>query len=489
MKKKLVNSSQIKLSKNIIGFVSLGCPKALVDTEKLINTITRYGYQIANSYELADLVVVNTCGFIESAVEESFQAIAEALSVSNSVMVCGCLGVKADEIINKFPQLKAIVGANHDQIISAILKLLPPSKQLPKREFLNANGGIKLTPPQYAYIKIAEGCNHKCSFCVIPKLRGKLISRSLKEIVSEAELLAQNGCQEIILIAQDLLAYGSDFKNGKNFQNLFLKLIDKLAEIGIWIRLHYLYPYPLVDHLIEKMAENKILPYLDIPLQHVSFRLLRSMKRPAFSYKQNMVDNHSQVLINQINHWRKKLPELTIRSSFIVGYPNEQESDFEELLSFLVEAQLDRVGCFTYSPISGAKANNIIEQIPEQIKIERQKRLMKVQEKISRSKLKKRVGKIYEVIVQNIITNQKHKYIQARSYSESPNIDGDILIPLNNLNINLKNINKGDHFQVRITNSSTHDLEAEIIRELPRFNPNAQISKPSRISSISVVTA
>lgn len=482
-----------------IGFVSLGCPKALVDTEKIISALKLQGYQSVDNYKFADLVLINTCGFINTAIEESMSAIAEALAEiqdEGAVVVCGCMGNNPQRILDKFPQVKAVVGTDAKEVIDVVNKVRPLKipKSFTDKLYLPLHG-IKLTPAQYSYVKIAEGCNHKCKFCIIPQMRGKLISRSIKDIVSETQSLINNGCQEILLIAQDLLAYGMDFraKNANPKKIPIIELIDELAKLPAWLRLHYIYPYPFVEEIIYRMADGKVLPYLDIPLQHVSARILRSMQRPASGVSNiNSTKNHSKILLTRINNWRKAVPELTIRSTFIVGYPGEQESDFEELLSFIGEANLDRVGCFTYSQVEGAAANKLSEQISEELKFERQNRLMKLQEKISKAKLKKRIGKNYEVIIQNKVNIEGENYYLSRSFAEAPDIDGDVLIPEKSvLELQKKEeLANGQHLEVKIVKSDTHDLIAKAIKVIPNeiIKVNSGNSTNSKLKAIPIST-
>lgn len=479
-----------------VGFVSLGCPKALVDCEQIITKLKILGYQTSNNYQNADLVLVNTCGFIESAVDESFSAIAEALQANGRVVVSGCLGKFPQKLMAKFPQIIKIVGANVDEVVAAVESVLPINNTSHPKNNVNFNfnvnaykkanmptHGIKLTPNHYAYLKIAEGCNHKCKFCIIPQMRGKLISRPPADIIREAKSLADNGVSELLIIAQDLLAYGSDFgndyKKSANKDKAIINLIDELAKTKTWLRLLYIYPYPFVEEIIARMASGAVLPYLDIPLQHVSAKVLRSMQRPASPATIGLEQNHAERLISRLNKWRQSVNNLVIRSTFIVGYPGESESDFEELLSFVGQAQLDRVGCFTYSPVEGARANKLPDQVPENIKLERQKRLMKLQEKISKVKLKKRVGKIDEVIIQDVVNIDGENYYLSRSFAEAPEIDGVILIPKT---VNYSKLGAGQKLKVKITQSSTHDLLAEVVEILPN-NFSKRLTNPRKTKS------
>jgi ribosomal protein S12 methylthiotransferase len=417
-----------------IGFISLGCPKALVDSERILTQLRAQGYELVSSYQKADLVIVNTCGFIESAVEESLATIQEALVENGKVIVTGCLGVKADLIKEKCKGVLHITGPQaYESVVNAVNQHLP----LPADPFVQLipPQGIKLTPRHYAYLKISEGCNHRCTFCIIPSMRGNLVSRPLSEIMVEAKKLVAAGVKELLIISQDTSAYGVDLKNK---DSRFIDLCKALGELGIWIRLHYVYPYPHVDEVIPLMADGKILPYLDIPFQHANPRILKLMKRPA------NVDN----IRERIKNWRKICPDLTIRSTFIVGFPGETEDEFQELLDFLQEAQLDRVGCFQYSPVTGAKANTLPDPVPDAVKEERQARLMAYQLEISQKKLQSKVGKIFTVLVDQI----DHTGAIARSPADAPEIDGLVYIEKG------QKIRLGEHVQVKITGSADHDL-------------------------------
>lgn len=428
-----------------IGFVSLGCPKALVDSERILTRLRAEGYEISPSYEGADLVVVNTCGFIEEAVAESLEAIGEALDENGKVIVTGCLGARPQTITSRFPKVLEVTGA-HDYggVMAAVHRHLPP----PHDPFLNLvpPEGIKLTPRHYAYLKIAEGCNHRCSFCIIPSLRGPLVSRPISEVLGEAERLVQAGVKELLVISQDTSAYGSDLRyqegtwRGRTLRTHLTDLAEGLGELGVWVRLHYVYPYPHVDELIPLMAERKILPYLDVPLQHASPRILKLMRRPA----------NTQNTLARIENWRKLCPDLILRSTFIVGFPGETEAEFEELLDFLDAAQLDRVGAFKYSPVEGAFANALPDPVPEEVKEERLGRFMEVQAKISAAKLKRRIGRIETVLVNEV--NQDG--IIARSYGDAPEIDGVVYLEA------ARGIRPGQFVKVKITDADTHDLWA-----------------------------
>lgn len=428
-----------------IGFVSLGCPKALVDSEHILTRIRAEGYSIAPDYQGADLVVVNTCGFIESAIEESLDAIGEAIAENGRVIVTGCLGADADRIHNAHPQVLAITGAHaYEAVMAAVHEHLPPP-QHPHDSLIPAEG-LKLTPRHYAYLKISEGCNHRCRFCIIPHLRGDLVSRPIGEVLQEAEGLANRGVKELLVIAQDTSAYGVDvrhrtgFWNGRPIKTRLYELADALGELGIWIRMHYIYPYPHVDEILPLMAEGKILPYLDVPLQHASERILRSMRRPA-----NDVD-----MLARINQWRQVCPDIALRSTFIVGYPGETEEDFEILLRFLEQARLDRVGCFTYSAVEGAPANELPDPVPETVKQERQQKLMELQAAISGEKLANRRGQILTVLVDEVSDEQA----VGRSAADAPDVDGVVYIG------NPGGLSAGDWCEVQVVDSDEYDLWA-----------------------------
>lgn len=431
-----------------IGFVSLGCPKALVDSERILTCLRAEGYEIAPNYEEAELVVVNTCGFIEEAVAESLEAIGEALNENGKVIVTGCLGTRPEVIRRRFPKVLEVTGA-HDYagVMEAIHKHLPP----PHDPFLDLipPPGIKLTPRHYAYLKVAEGCNHRCTFCIIPSLRGPLVSRPIGEVLSEAERLVQAGVKELLIIAQDTSAYGVDLGyreekwRGKPWRSDLIDLARGLGELGVWVRLHYVYPYPHVDELIPLMAEGRLLPYLDIPLQHASPRILKLMKRPADS------ENNLQ----RIEAWRKICPTIVLRSTFIVGFPGETEAEFEELLDFLRVAQLDRVGAFKYSPVEGAAANDLPDPVPAEVKEERLARFMAVQAEISAAKLKRRIGQVETVLVDQV----DRSGAIARSYGDAPEIDGVVYVEGG------KKLSPGQWARVEITASDDHDLWAKLI--------------------------
>ncbi|MDR4652092.1 MAG: 30S ribosomal protein S12 methylthiotransferase RimO [Nitrosomonas sp.] len=432
-----------------VGFISLGCPKALVDSEQILTQLRAEGYEISPTYDAADLVVVNTCGFIDSAVEESLDAIGEALAENGKVIVTGCLGAKEDGNVIKqaHPQVLAVTGPHAlPEVMSAIHAHLPQ----PHDPFtsLIPPQGIRLTPKHYAYIKISEGCNHRCTFCIIPSMRGDLVSRPIHQVLQEAENLVNAGVKELLIISQDTSAYGVDVKyrtgfwQGRPIKTRLTELASALGEFGVWVRLHYVYPYPHVDEVIPLMAEGKILPYLDVPLQHASTRVLKAMKRPA-SAENNLA---------RIQRWREICPDITLRSTFIVGFPGETEAEFEELLQFLQAARLNRVGCFKYSPVDGAAANALPGAVAEAVKQERLERFMQLQEAISRELLTEKIGRSMTVLVDHVENNQAI----ARSSADAPEIDGVVYIsnPPDALQA-------GDRITVTITDSDAHDLYAD----------------------------
>ncbi len=432
-----------------MGFVSLGCPKALVDSERILTRLRAEGYEVAASYAKADLVVVNTCGFIESAVEESLDAIGEALAENGKVIVTGCLGAQPQKILDRHPQVLKITGPQrYEEVMASVHEHLPPRHE-PFVDLVPAQG-IKLTPRHYSYLKISEGCNHRCSFCIIPSMRGDLVSRPIGEVLREAEQLARAGVKEILVISQDTSAYGVDLKyaaqewHGTERRARFYDLAAALGELGIWIRLHYVYPYPHVDRVIELMADGRVLPYLDIPFQHASARILKLMKRPAAA----------ENTLNRIAEWRKVAPDLTIRSTFIVGFPGETDRDFDELLEWLREAQLDRVGCFEYSPVEGAAANLLKQpMVPAELAAERRGRFMELAAEISAQRLAAKVGRTMRVLIDRIEGN----VAVARSSSDAPEIDGVV---------NIRGAGKlavGDWAEVHITKAGAYDLQAKLI--------------------------
>lgn len=430
-----------------VGFVSLGCPKALVDSEQIITQLRAEGYEIAPSYDGADLVVVNTCGFIDSAVEESLDAIGEALAENGKVIVTGCLGAKGNVVKETHPQVLAVTGPHaKEEVMAAVHQHLPQ----PHDPFLDLlpPQGIKLTPKHYAYLKISEGCNHRCTFCIIPSMRGDLVSRPVANVMQEAENLVKSGVKELLVISQDTSAYGVDVKyrtgfwNGKPLRTRMTELCTALGSLDAWVRLHYVYPYPHVDEVIPLMAEGRILPYLDVPFQHASPRILKLMKRPA-----NAENN-----LTRIKAWRADCPDITIRSTFIVGFPGETDAEFEHLLDFLREAQLDRVGCFEYSPVEGAKANELADPVPEAVKAERKARFMETQAEISRAKLQAKVGKTMTVLVDGM----DGAMVIARGPGDAPEIDGLVFVK------GVKTAKSGDFLQVKITSAAEHDLHAKL---------------------------
>lgn len=438
----------MSISSNKIGFVSLGCPKALVDSEQIITQLRAEGYEISATYDNADLVVVNTCGFIDDAVEESLEAIGEALNENGKVIVTGCLGAKGDVVVNNYPQVLAVTGPHaKEEVMAAVHAHLPPEHD-PLTSLIPPQG-IKLTPKHYAYLKISEGCNHRCTFCIIPDLRGDLVSRPIGEVMLEAENLVNAGVRELLVISQDTSAYGVDTKyqtgfwNGRFVKTKFETLAEELGQLDAWVRMHYVYPYPHVDNVIPLMAEGKILPYLDIPFQHASPTVLKAMKRPA----------SSENVLERIKKWRSICPDITLRSTFIVGFPGETEDDFSQLLDFLNEAELDRVGCFAYSPVEGAKANEIAKQVPEDIKQERLERFMLLQAEISANKLAKKVGNTMQVMVDET----DDEGIIARSTADAPEIDGMVFVNSDN------EYQPGTLINVKITDSNEHDLFADEI--------------------------
>jgi ribosomal protein S12 methylthiotransferase len=428
-----------------VGFVSLGCPKALVDSEAILTQLRAEGYDIAPTYEGSDLVVVNTCGFIDAAVQESLDAIGEALGANGRVIVTGCLGAKGDVVRKTHPKVLAVTGPHaKDEVMSAVHAHLPK----PHDPFVDLvpPQGIKLTPKHYAYLKISEGCNHRCTFCIIPSMRGDLVSRPIGQVMQEAENLVKAGVKELLVISQDTSAYGVDVKyrtgfwGGKPVKTRMTELCRALGDLGIWVRLHYVYPYPHVDEVIPLMAEGRILPYLDVPFQHASPRILKLMKRPASSEKN----------LDRIRAWRKECPDLTIRSTFIAGFPGETEAEFDELLGFLREAELDRVGCFAYSPVEGAKANELPGALPDEVREERRARFMEVQAEISRERLRRKVGAVLDVLVDEV---EKSVAI-GRSAADAPEIDGVVRVK------GAKGVKPGDFIRARVTRADEHDLLA-----------------------------
>ena len=419
-----------------VGFVSLGCPKALVDSERILTQLRAEGYVTAPDYAGADLVIVNTCGFIDAAVEESLGAIGEALEENGKVVVTGCLGAKDGVVRAAHPKVLAVTGPHDPEGVMRAVHAHLPRPHDPYTDLVPPQG-VKLTPKHYAYLKISEGCNHRCTFCIIPSMRGDLVSRPIGEVMQEAENLVRAGVKELLVISQDTSAYGVDLKyrtgfhGGRPVKTNFLQLCRLLGELGVWIRLHYVYPYPSVDEVIPLMAEGRILPYLDIPFQHANARILRLMKRPAAAEK----------VLARIGEWRRACPDIALRSTFIVGFPGETEAEFEELLAFLQEAQLDRVGCFEYSPVEGAAANALPDPVADEVKASRKARLMAVQARISRHRLKSRVGRTLKVLVD--------APGEGRSAAEAPEIDGVV---------KFRGGKAGEFVDVRVERSDAHDL-------------------------------
>lgn len=429
-----------------VGFVSLGCPKALVDSERIITQLRAQGYELVSSYQDAGVVVINTCGFIDAAVKESLDTIKEAMAENGRVIVTGCLGAKADIIREACPDVLHISGAHaYEEVVRAVHRHLPPPID-PFTQLVPPQG-IKLTPRHYAYLKISEGCNQKCTFCIIPTMRGKLKSYPLPQVLSEAKRLKDAGVKEILVISQDTSAYGVDTRyqpvewQGTTINTRFYDLCEQLGQLGIWVRLHYVYPYPHVDDIIPLMRDKLILPYLDIPLQHANSRVLKAMKRPA----------SSENTLARIASWRAICPDITLRSTFIVGFPGETEDEFEELLDFLQEAQLDRVGCFQYSPVAGAKANDLENPVPDAIKEERYHRFMQIQAEISRNKLEAKINTQQMVLVDHM----DEEHIIARSISDAPEIDGLVYLPKQ------EGVKVGDRIKVHINDSDDYDLYGE----------------------------
>jgi ribosomal protein S12 methylthiotransferase len=438
-----------------VGFVSLGCPKALVDSERILTRLRAEGYEVVPTYREADLVVVNTCGFINSAVDESLDAIGEALAENGKVIVTGCLGAQPQKILDRHPQVLKITGPQrYEEVVASVHEHLPP-KHEPFVDLVPAQG-VKLTPRHYAYLKISEGCNHRCSFCIIPSMRGDLVSRPVGEVLREAEQLARAGVKEILVISQDTSAYGVDLKYAaqpwRDVQRRakFYDLAAALGELGVWIRLHYVYPYPHVDQVIELMAEGKVLPYLDIPFQHASARILKLMKRPAAA----------ENTLERIAAWRRVVPDITIRSTFIVGFPGETEQDFAELLDWLRVAQLDRVGCFEYSAVEGAAANALREPtVAPEVKAERRARFMELAATISAARLEQKVGRRMQVLIDSM---DSHADVAiARSSSDAPEIDGTVRIA--GARAFAKVLKVGSLVDVQITAAGAYDLDAKLI--------------------------
>ena len=437
-------NNPISASAAKIGFVSLGCPKNLVDSERILTQLRTEGYDVVSTYADADMVIVNTCGFIDAAVQESLDTIGEELAANGKVLVTGCLGAKKDEIIELHPNVLGVTGPHaYDEVLKQVHLHVEKPKYNPLMDLV-PDHGIKLTPKHYAYLKISEGCNHRCTFCIIPSMRGDLDSRPIGDVLGEAQRLAKAGVKELLVISQDTSAYGVDVKHktafwdGMPVKTHMQQLCEELAKQGVWVRLHYVYPYPHVDDIIPLMAEGKILPYLDIPFQHANKRILKLMKRPGSSDR----------VLERIKKWREICPELVIRSTFIVGFPGETEEEFEELLDFLEEAQLDRVGCFKYSPVAGAKANDLPDHVPDDVMEDRLQRFMAVQAQISADKLQARIGQEYLVLIDEVNTEGA----VGRSYMDAPEVDGKVYLT------DEFDVQPGDQVWVQIIHADEHDV-------------------------------
>jgi ribosomal protein S12 methylthiotransferase len=441
-----------------VGIVSLGCPKALVDSERILTQLRTEGYVTSPSYDAADVVIVNTCGFIDSAVQESLDAIGEAMAENGKVIVTGCLGAKKDLILEKFPDVLSISGPQNYEAVMKAVHFAAPPKHDPFVDLTHAprikgdkhGVGIKLTPKHYAYLKISEGCNHKCSFCIIPSMRGLLDSRRIDDVLKEAERLAKSGVKELLVISQDTSAYGVDRKyetalwRNREWRTSMLDLCKGLAELGIWVRLHYVYPYPHVDDIIPLMAERKVLPYLDIPFQHGSPSVLKRMKRPAAAENS----------LKRIAAWRAICPDITIRSTFIVGFPGETDAEFDELLAWQKEAKIDRAGCFAYSPVEGATANQLANPVDAAVAEDRRKRFMQAQARISKAKLKKKIGQTLDVLVDEIDVDG---ITIGRSWADAPEIDGRVYLSAD------RPLKPGQIVKALVVQADAHDLNAEVI--------------------------
>jgi len=432
-----------------IGLVSLGCPKALVDSERIITTLRAQGYAFSPDYQGADAVIVNTCGFIDSAKAESLEAIGEAIKENGKVIVTGCLGIEEDLIRSVHPSVLAISGAHqYEEVVNAVHEVAPPVAN-PFADLVPEQG-LKLTPRHYSYLKISEGCNNRCSFCIIPDIRGDLVSRPVASVLYEAERLVRAGTKELLVISQDTSAYGLDIKyakskfHGREVEAKFLSLSKELGKLGAWVRLHYVYPYPHVDAVLELMNDGIILPYLDIPFQHASPKILKSMRRPA----------NQEKTLERVLSWRKTCPDLAIRSTFIVGFPGESEEDFEMLLDFVKEGKIDRAGCFEYEPVAGAKSLDIEGAIADELKAERFERLMQLAQSVSAEQLKTRIGRTIEVLIDEV--DEQQEQIIARSKWDAPDVDGVVIIDSN------EKVKVGDIIKVKITGSNEYDLFAEI---------------------------
>jgi len=441
------SSSDSKSKK--VGFVSLGCPKALVDSERILTQLRMEGYDIAASYADAEVVIVNTCGFIDSAKQESLDSIGEALQENGKVIVTGCMGADAKSITGIHPGVLHVSGPQaYEEVVSAVHNVIPPRADHDPFLDLVPPQGIKLTPRHYAYLKISEGCNHRCTFCIIPSMRGKLVSRPVDQVLAEAERLVNAGVKELLVISQDTSAYGVDIKyrtgfwQGRPVKADMYGLCEALADFGVWVRLHYVYPYPHVDRIIPLMSERRVLPYLDIPFQHASPAVLKAMKRPAAA------ENN----LARIKNWRDNCPELTIRSTFIVGFPGETDDDFERLLDFLREAELDRVGCFQYSPVEGARSNLLDGHVPDEVKQQRWERFMQVQQEVSANRLQAKVGRILEVLVDEVTETGA----TGRSSADAPEIDGLVYID----SARTSDLRAGELVKVKVTSADEYDLFA-----------------------------
>lgn len=444
----LPNTASPNAGRPKVGFVSLGCPKALVDSERILTQLRTEGYMITPEYDNADVVVVNTCGFIDSAKAESLDAIGEAIAENGRVIVTGCMGVEESVIRDVHPSVLAVTGPQqYEEVVRAVHQAAPPSLEHNPYVDLVPPQGVKLTPRHYAYLKISEGCNHRCSFCIIPSMRGTHVSRPIGDVLGEAERLANAGVKELLVISQDTSAYGIDMKfrtgfwNGRPIKTHMTQLCEALAGFGVWTRLHYVYPYPHVDEVIPLMADGRLLPYLDIPFQHASPRILKLMKRPAFEDR----------TLARIKQWRQACPDLTLRSTFIVGFPGETEEDFQYLLDWMSEAQLDRVGCFQYSPVEGARANELPDAVPDEIKQERWERFMAHQQAISAQRLQRKIGRDIDVLIDEVDEDGAI----GRSSADAPEIDGNVFVS------GAKGARPGDMLRVRVTDADEYDLYAD----------------------------
>ncbi len=431
-----------------VGFISLGCPKALVDSERILTQLRTEGYEVSSQYKNADLVIVNTCGFIDAAVEESLDSIGEALAENGKVIVTGCLGAREEEIRARHPQVLKVTGAHAlEQVVASVHEHLPPRHD-PFTSLLPPQG-VKLTPNHYAYLKISEGCNHRCTFCIIPSMRGDLVSRPVDDVLLEAEHLVNAGVKELLVVSQDTSAYGLDLKyqerdwRGRAVRTRFYDLAEALGDLDVWVRMHYVYPYPHVDEVIPLMAAGKILPYLDIPFQHANSRILKLMKRPAAT----------QNNLERIKAWREICPDITLRSTFIVGFPGETEEEFQELLDFMTEAQLDRAGCFAYSPVKGAAANDLPDSIPEEVKQDRLARFMAHQAEISANRLQRFVGRTETVLIDEVVVEGA----VGRRKSDAPEIDGQVYID------GATHLKVGDLVNVEFEEADEYDLWGHLV--------------------------